>query len=578
MDNERQKFQAPETSKVPNEAEKKKMSSLYDIEEIEGGGFNVVLPGLIDKKSEAIVGTSRQRFETREEAELAVEQARESVKVQLEKASIEKTFTPHFYNIKRQQDDTYRVTVPGAKSSDTGYFMGSTHFDFSSWEEARDFYLNQRENNEQLTGSPLLEMKINDNESISFSDFNNFNPSVAPTGEKFPLAPSVEKYLATKQKEAATARDASTYQNTINEKGWETRIFNFVSEYLRQEGSDLVERLKINDLTALSPKQAIELSNQIVLNLTKYKRSGEEIGGKADQSSALNILKSGRVNLQDPNWEGIGVCRNFASTVKAVFEAFKANQTKFNQLNNTYCLYENGFEHKPQRGRQFESGEHAWNTFVTVSKEGRANATITDVTWAKQNLETKAIENVDYTLTRMEPIVHAISQNGLENAPQREKQLGHVLSYYLLKIENPGQTGGHVEPDAEKQFFMSRALKLIQKNEMFNSLPDPLIKTLAREYPKSTKDADPSEISALWNIHKNVKGFPIHEILKAYVSKEHLSVGYSKYSLIFADNELQKMVFEHLKGHKDFERLLKEDKDFRSRMKEVLPQLFAENI
>lgn len=76
MDNEIPKYQAPETAKVPIDPEKKKRGSLYDVEEIEGGGFNAVLPGLIDKKSEDIVGTSIQRFETREEAEQAIEKSK----------------------------------------------------------------------------------------------------------------------------------------------------------------------------------------------------------------------------------------------------------------------------------------------------------------------------------------------------------------------------------------------------------------------------------------------------------------------------------------------------------------------
>jgi hypothetical protein len=77
MDFKKPKQQTPETPSKPVQPEQKKpRASLYDIEEIDGGGFNVIMPGLIDEKTESIVGTSRKRFETREEAAMAAEQAK----------------------------------------------------------------------------------------------------------------------------------------------------------------------------------------------------------------------------------------------------------------------------------------------------------------------------------------------------------------------------------------------------------------------------------------------------------------------------------------------------------------------
>ena len=72
---------------------------------------------------------------------------------------------------------------------------------------------------------------------------------------------------------------------------------------------------------------------------------------KADQNTAFEILQDGLKNRGNEDWEGNGICRNFASSVKAVFEAIKANQTDLSRLRDTYCLYE-GHEkqfYKPRR-------------------------------------------------------------------------------------------------------------------------------------------------------------------------------------------------------------------------------------
>jgi hypothetical protein len=164
--------------------------------------------------------------------------------------------------------------------------------------------------------------------------------------------------------------------------------------------------LGIEHLDALTPKQAIDLATRIVIDLTKYKWSDtkdvksdvslkpEKTG--ADKSTVQQLLQEGLNRRNDPNWEGNGICRNFASSVKAVFEALKASQTRFSQLRDTYVLYEGGMdEFAPKRQKknvmEMDRTGHAWNTFVTVSREGAANATIIDATWAKRNLDTKKL-------------------------------------------------------------------------------------------------------------------------------------------------------------------------------------------
>lgn len=573
----------------PKPEKKKSSFGLYDVNEVEGG-FEVTMPGLFDKKREAIVGTSKQHFETREEAEQASERAREGAKEHFEKASLEKTFTKYFYRIDETQDGKFRVVLPGLIDSKTGYYVGTTHRDFDSWSEAKDYFLQQRESEEKLTQKPLLEIQTSGNEKIAFSDLDSFNPRVAPSEKSHEIPASIEKYLLGKEKLAGTEHGASTYQETTKEKDWERKLYSFVSSYLEKDGEETAKQLRIEHLESLTPKQAIELATQIVIDLTKYKWSDtkEQRGDlsakpektKADQSTVLQLLKEGKLRRNDSDWEGNGVCRNFASSVKAVFEALKVNQTKFSRLRDTYCVYESGAEtFAPKRGKKnvFEMNKtnHAWNTFVTVLREGSANAVITDATWAKRNLETKKIEDLDYTLTRMEPIVNAIGKGLQETAPDKEEQLKHILSFYMLKMEKPGDTGGFVSPEEEKQFYATRALELMTRQGVPQELPKPLIEAIGQEYLKIADDADHSEIETIYKISQSNLNLDFRNIFKNYLKDKQLS-NYHAEALIFRDDNLQRAAFEEIKLNKDFDKFLKESPKFRIRMREAIPQLFMD--
>ena len=588
-------FKQPQTPDDGNlkkdEAQKKTKSeaNLYDINEVKGG-FEVTLPGFYDKKRETIMGTSKKQFETKEEAEQVAERARESVKEQFERMSLEKTFTKYFYSINQIQDGKFRVVLPGAVDSKTGYYIGATHKDFETWQQAKEYFLQQRENEERLTQKPLLEIQTNKNEKIAFSDLDSFNPRVAPSEKSHEIPVSIEKYLLNKEKIAGTGHGALTYQETIKETDWERKLYYFISSHLERDGAEMVKQLRIEHLDSLTPKQAIELATQIVVDLTKYKWSDtkKQRGDlsiksektKADQSTVLQLLREGQLKRNDPTWEGNGVCRNFASSVKAVFEALKANQTKFSRLRDTYCLYENGAEaFAPKRGKKNVSEiikiGHAWNTFVTISRESAANAVIVDTTWAKRNLETKKVEGLDYTLTRMEPSVNAIGQELQETAPDKEEQLKHILSFYMLKMEKPGDTGGFVSPEEEKQFYATRALELMTRQGVPQELPKPLVETIGQEYLKIADDADRTEIETIYKISQNNPDLDFRNILRNYLKNKELS-NYHANTLIFGDVNLQRSVFEELKTNKDFYKFLKESPAFRVRMREVLPQLFID--
>lgn len=573
--------------KTKNEAPNNS-SGLFDVLENEGGGFDVAMPGLVDYKNGQVVSVCSRHFETKEDAAQAVEEARRSLVEMSERESLSKSYTKYFYRIDEIQEGKFRVTIPGGVDSKNGYYIGVACRDFDSWSEARDYYLQQRESDENLTQKPLLEIKTGKNEKIAFSDFELFNPQVAPSKTTHEIPSSIEKYLLNKEQGIVDDQSASTYQETIKEKEWESGLYSFISTYLENDGSEILKQLGIKHLDSLTPKQAAELATQIVVDLTKYKLSDatEQKNSlsrpdktKADQSTALQLLREGQLKAGDHDWEGNGVCRNFACLVKAVFEALKAKQTKFNRLQNTYCIYETGKEEfAPERKRNNEyktdhSG-HAWNTFVTVSKEGAANAVIVDVTWAKRDLETKKVEKLDYTLTRMEPVVSAVGLDIARSAQDKDEQLKHILSFYLLKIERLGSTGIAINPN-ERQFYATRVLELIRKHGVPTGLPESLVEFIEKEYLKIADDADNVEIETIFEIAQSYSGLNFLSIFKNYLKSKQLE-DYHAESFIFKNDDLQKLAFDELKLNKNFYSFLKESPKFRVRMREVLPQLFID--
>jgi len=563
---------------------------LYDIEEI-NGTYEVILPGLTWAEREAVVGTIRKHFENRQDAENAVTQARKETGEFYERASLQKTFSA-FYRVDEMPDGKFRVVLPGLVDSKTGRYFGTTHKDFDSWQEAKEYYLQDRENDERLTKNPLLEIKTGKNEKIAFSDLDAFNPRIAPTEKPHKIPSSIQKYFEEQGRFDGNNPGASTYQETIKQKNWQNGLYSFLSSYLAKDGAAIIKELNIKHLDALTPKQAIELATQIVIDLTKYKKSdtikqrrqrGEDLSEKtrADKNTVLQILKEGQTKRNDPNWEGNGVCRNFACSVKAVFEALKAKQTKFNLLQNTYCLFESGTEGFESRRKSIydrtDSG-HAWNTFVTVSKEGAANATIVDATWAKRDLETKKITGLDYTLERMEPMVYESGQKLSGKEPDYQEQIQHLLSYYDFKIDRLKRSAIEAEEE-EKQYFISRAVDLASiatsRSKASIELPKNISTGIDEKYFTVTDMMGNSRfkdysIEHLYHIYQNGQSFNITDILKNSLGEINISL--LKGQLNFRDDNLQKLVFDAIKSRPDFEDILKQDIDLRLRFLKINPK------
>jgi len=581
------------------EHRKTKTPELYTITETKDGEFEVTFPGGYDEERAFLIGQTQMRYKSREMAEQAVKVSRESATEFFERHSLEKTFTNSFYRIDKTEDGRYLVTTPGGVESKTGFYIGTTSREFSTWQDARDYYLQEQEYNSELSAHPILELRMNSTETIAFSNLDAFNPKTAPSEKPRDMPRSIEELVQSKETEVRTDKSASTYQETIREEGWERRLFEFISDYFRNEGSKFVEELGIKNLDALTPRQAVELTTLLVVELTKYNESKTEPSDtdlavdkktEADKSTAIQLLKEGRARKRDRDWEGNGVCRNFASITKAVFEALKANQTKFSRLEDTYCLYDSGFEQfapkrKDANVTQIKKIGHAWNTFMTVSGK-KAAATVVDTTWARKDLDTGKLKNIDYTPTRMELLVYMVAMDMSEDMPDKEKQLRNILEYYLLKIESldhRSQKMSNVKDPAveqyisqtqqEKEFFISRAISIIGSQSDIIDIPKGLIRAIAEGYTALAAAADISEIETIWRIAEAHPELQTGGILERYLGKKELT-DYNDRQFISRDDNLQRELFEYIKTRPKFRESMDKCPRFRARMREVLPEFF----
>lgn len=561
--------------------------SLYSVIEHEGR-FVATLPSLINDEGGYIAGSKERTFDTREEADEAVLEAQKDVRERFELHSLRKTFTSTYYRIEPQAEGGFLVTIPATYASRRGRFVGTATIICDTWDEAKNTYLNERKKSERLTHAPIIDIRLSENARIAFSDFAGFDPAVAPGAETVAVPPEIQKVLMTPE-QMKGGESAMSYHKTLEREHWADGIFVFIGEYVKKEGKGLLQELGIKSLEHLSPKQAIDLSTRIVLNLTKYyvredlyrdAKTGRGLERtEHDKKDVLELLEEGLRRKNDPTWEGNGVCRNFASMVKAVFEALKARQGRFTRLNNVHCLYEarkDTFEPTRENWMEVPSSTigHAWNTFVTLNASGEAHAVIADVTWAKRDLKTGKIEHLDQTLTRMEPfVVQSLNVSTQSRLSTHEKNIERekALSYYLLQIERLSSSAAPFEKQ-QVPFFVSRCVEILSHTgELTLPMSKRVLSAIEDVYKETADTADRSEIEGLWKISQQNHAFDFSHILTKYLTSD---VGDVR-RLLFDDDRLQRFVFDMAPDRAGMLERLSTAPSFRVRMREVQPVLFG---
>lgn len=413
------------------------------------------------------------------------------------------------------------------------------------------------EKEKQLINDPLLVFEINKNNKIAFEDYNTYDPKVA-AGEEIGLPEHIKEYISKRKKLNRWKNQELTYDKTKEIENWEEKIFNFIKDFLQCEGGQILEHININleDLTKLSPKEAVDLTLKLVIQLTKYNSDDNKDVTEADNSSALKLLKQGRDNTDNEKWGGNGKCRNFAAMVKAVFESLKNNQNhKLSRLNSTYCLIDSGAEYDPKYNNpedfdKFDlNSRHSWNIFMTLSEDS-STSTIVDATFGKYDLDTGEEVDIDQTLTRIEPVVFNISEK-TESSKKRKEQLYRVLSYYFLKagikVMNTGELDDRFkekEKNKEKQrYFLFKAWRLAQKKELVK-LPDKFIKRIKQEFEQNKKTLYKEDIEFIWKLKKNGGiDFSLDKIVKNYIeTKPKFSYLENENRFEFDDEGLQNKI------------------------------------
>lgn len=538
-------------------------------------GFEVEFP-VYNLAKNKIISSKIIDFTNQKSASEAIEKAQEQLNQYIDFKHLAETFIPNFFSITTSPTGEFIVITPGLKSINDDMYVGHSLSTFTTWFEAKEFYIQQRETMVNLTHKPILDITL-DGQTVSFSDFEAFNPQVAPSN-KTKVIPSIAQDLINKSNKSVMR----TYQNTVSIQDWQSQVYKLILSYLDQTNPGIKDQLNIKNLALLSPKQAAELSIQIVIDLTKYNyshtKATRDTPTPADQSNVIQLLQDGLDNRNNPTWAGNGVCRNFANCVTAVFESLKSYQQKYNYLQNTYCLNSEGEEHAPKIKEKNTvllggGGGHAWNTFLTVN-DSKASAVIIDATWGKRNLETKQIEKVDYTLTRMEEVVFELAKK----LDVEDKQFEKIFNFYLLKLEVPSLTGNHSSFADQRQYYAYRLLNLFYNRNIPISISEELVRQVGIEF-KKIETIDKHELSCLFKMWKLKPQFHFSTILENYLNQISLN-DYNAPQLIFQfdgsesiQNDLQKLIFKWLEKNKkdDFHKLLNESAIIRIRYRQLKP-------
>ena len=425
---------------------------------------------------------------------------------------------------------------------------------------------------EVIDTTPIVRFSV-DGSKVSLTELGHYAPKVAPSLEAYSIPAHLDGVL----KDDASGAD--TYRHTVEQPGWEQELFAQVSEYVTQDESisRLAEDLKVSSLSTLTPEQAVKLSLGIVQSVSKYswlESDGKRVAGgeREDDMTTMELLAEGIVQSDNSEWNGNGVCRNVASNVKAVFEALKANQNQLSMLRNTYAVYESGSEGYGTRARgdasksSIDASGHAWNTFVTVGKNGESSITTVDATWAMGRNTDGSLKEPDYTSERMFETIADISES-----TEDKTDIALAMSDYLNKLTRivPGETSEAREQ--RQQFALTEWLK-VAPTLLETDMPSVPAGVIGAAYRLGAK-LDKSELQTLFSVQQAGWIDNFDAILGKYINgKSHLSAADR---LTVRDDDLQRAIYEKV-GTVSTQAYAESNVEFRIRLRETQPDLLPE--
>jgi len=433
---------------------------------------------------------------------------------------------------------------------------------------------------ETVRTKPITQIEMTESAAVYFTSLEHYSPRVAPSRDAYPV-PSYLEGLMTD-----SLHSDATYANTVKHEGWQTEIRSILEGYLSTDpaGKELLDTLKISSLSHLTPEQAVKLSAAFVQNVSKYSYGdvvAKEGATRADNSTAIELLREGISKKDDQTWEGNGVCRNIASNVKAVFEALKATQAELSMLNNTYVVSNGGadgagYNDKRRDIREsikLDTAGHAWNTFVTIDAKGSAVATIIDATWALGHDVDSGLEHTDRTDERaVAPMIRLFEQSTVK--PQAFESLSHDLARLVNRREaNPRLA--QAERDNIREYVTTQYLKAAAQLPEIpegHILPDVFMSTAYR----MRGQLEEGEVATLFTLVKAngmLEKDRLKLLIKGFGSDRKVSLPEWRRAedLVFKDDELQELTYEAIGGERTSQ-IAELSGKFRMRLRQLHPE------
>ncbi|MDP7037895.1 MAG: hypothetical protein QGI45_01950 [Myxococcota bacterium] len=200
----------------------------------------------------------------------------------------------------------------------------------------------------------------------------------------------------------------------------------------------VIERLGINDIRDLSPRQAMLLCAQITQDNNIYNDDAvERVNGP--QSAYTSEARSAQTHMDNIPLQKFfrknenGVCRNYAEMVQGIFIVLKAMQRPAtSQLVNTYVKLP-------------ESHNHMWNAFYTIEPSGHIAVSQVDATWNDPSSERHGeTDGSDFTFgdNRVRDYFrqkHLLEGTGNRPLERFENMLDRGIDILLVKFAADGE-------------------------------------------------------------------------------------------------------------------------------------------
>lgn len=562
----------------------------YDIDENEleaflilenkDGSFTINIPQYFDDINGRAYGVKPETFASRREALRALRNAEHNIEIAEDLAQLQPFFDGHFYQIKRNKNGGFDVALPGLTDQNQRYVFGASITHFKSFETAKKYFLENLRNPLDIPNKPIFTVTHGKHHQTQFMRAEGFDPRIIPSSEPLPIPPHLKSTLLRQEKISPNdPMNDGTYIATVETENWENKTFSIINEILEMHPRILI-KLKIKDIKLLTPKQAVLLSNEIVLQTTKYDRVNKhKPSTEADNTSVMEMLRLGLQNKNNPSWNGSGVCRNFSDMVKIIFEVLKKNQHEMNYLQNTYCTKESDRFSNYNKNRADSTSGHAWNAFVTITPEG-STSTITDATWAQIDLDTQETINLDHTLDRIESLIESTISTNIENNQNAIEQL---FNYYELVIaQTQLQPQGKnqrerlrnlIKNQVKQHYYIGKLLQNIYRYNISPDLPD-FIRTAINYSCASEKfNTDKTELEVIWKLSRTYPDIKIETIIPVYI-KHHATNNFeASNAFVFNDTKLQMVLFDYIKNDTELYNKLLQTPGFRSKLRSIAPTL-----